>query len=91
MRELEFREKKVNDIQASGDRLIKDGHPGKKTVEVRRDYTSTFHCYRGQQPLARIPLLNGNAEWKATARQIPANKCYISYKFNVICLDYKHV
>ncbi|XP_057197161.1 plectin isoform X3 [Triplophysa rosa] len=34
MRELEFREKKVNDIQASGDRLIKDGHPGKKTVEA---------------------------------------------------------
>lgn len=34
MRELELREKKVNDIQASGDRLVKDGHPGKKTVEV---------------------------------------------------------
>lgn len=34
MRELEQREKKVNDIQATGDRLVKDGHPGKKTVEV---------------------------------------------------------
>nr|XP_021322501.1 plectin isoform X13 [Danio rerio] len=34
MRELELREKKVNDIQATGDRLIKDGHPGKKTVEA---------------------------------------------------------
>lgn len=34
MRELEGREKKVNDIQATGDRLIKEGHPGKKTVEV---------------------------------------------------------
>lgn len=34
MRELELREKKVNDIQAVGDRLVKDGHPGKKTVEV---------------------------------------------------------
>lgn len=34
MRELELREKKVNDIQAMGDRLVKDGHPGKKTVEV---------------------------------------------------------
>uniref|UniRef100_A0A8C2I7G8 Plectin b n=1 Tax=Cyprinus carpio TaxID=7962 RepID=A0A8C2I7G8_CYPCA len=33
MRELELREKKINDIQATGDRLIKDGHPGKKTVE----------------------------------------------------------
>lgn len=35
MRELELREKKVNDIQALGDRLVRDGHPGKKTVEVR--------------------------------------------------------
>uniref|UniRef100_A0A673J0E0 Plectin b n=1 Tax=Sinocyclocheilus rhinocerous TaxID=307959 RepID=A0A673J0E0_9TELE len=34
MRELELREKKINDIQATGDRLIKDGHPGKKTVEA---------------------------------------------------------
>ncbi|XP_051813192.1 plectin isoform X15 [Acanthochromis polyacanthus] len=33
MRELELREKKVNDIQAMGDKLVKDGHPGKKTVE----------------------------------------------------------
>uniref|UniRef100_A0A673IQH2 Plectin b n=1 Tax=Sinocyclocheilus rhinocerous TaxID=307959 RepID=A0A673IQH2_9TELE len=31
---LELREKKINDIQATGDRLIKDGHPGKKTVEA---------------------------------------------------------
>ena len=34
MRELELREKKVNDIQATGDKLVRDGHPGKKTVEV---------------------------------------------------------
>ncbi|XP_067256156.1 plectin isoform X4 [Chanodichthys erythropterus] len=34
MRELELREKKVNDIKATGDRLINDGHPGKKTVEA---------------------------------------------------------
>ncbi|KAF6739871.1 Plectin [Oryzias melastigma] len=34
MRELELREKKVNDIQALGDKLVKDGHPGKKTVEA---------------------------------------------------------
>lgn len=34
MRELELREKKVNDIQALGDKLVRDGHPGKKTVEV---------------------------------------------------------
>ncbi|CAJ1061993.1 plectin isoform X13 [Xyrichtys novacula] len=33
MRELELREKKINDIQAMGDKLVKDGHPGKKTVE----------------------------------------------------------
>ncbi|XP_040899547.1 plectin isoform X15 [Toxotes jaculatrix] len=34
MRELELREKKVNDIQAMGDKLVRDGHPGKKTVEA---------------------------------------------------------
>ncbi|XP_072250897.1 plectin isoform X12 [Leuresthes tenuis] len=34
MRELELREKKVNDIQALGDKLVKDGHPGRKTVEA---------------------------------------------------------
>lgn len=34
MRELELREKKINDIQTLGDRLVRDGHPGKKTVEV---------------------------------------------------------
>ena len=34
MRELELREKKVNEIQATGERLLKEGHPGRKTVEV---------------------------------------------------------
>lgn len=34
MRELELRENKVKDLQTMGDKLIKDGHPGKKTVEV---------------------------------------------------------
>ena len=34
MRELELREKKINDIQTTGDKLIREGHPGKKTVEV---------------------------------------------------------
>lgn len=34
MRELELREKKVNDLQVIGDKLVRDGHPGKKTVEV---------------------------------------------------------
>uniref|UniRef100_A0A8C9SRN4 Plectin b n=1 Tax=Scleropages formosus TaxID=113540 RepID=A0A8C9SRN4_SCLFO len=34
MRELELREKKVNEIQVTGERLLKDGHPGKKTVEA---------------------------------------------------------
>ncbi|XP_061805799.1 plectin-like isoform X8 [Nerophis lumbriciformis] len=34
MRELEQREKKVNDIQTTGDKLVKNGHPGKKTVEA---------------------------------------------------------
>ncbi|XP_072573016.1 plectin-like isoform X24 [Paramormyrops kingsleyae] len=34
MRELELREKKVNEIQTTGDRLLKEGHPGRKTVEA---------------------------------------------------------
>lgn len=34
MRELELREKKVNNIQVTGDKMLKEGHPGKKTVEV---------------------------------------------------------
>ncbi|XP_077455021.1 plectin isoform X2 [Stigmatopora argus] len=34
MRELEHREKKVNDIQTTGAKLVNDGHPGKKTVEA---------------------------------------------------------
>ncbi|XP_053539099.1 plectin isoform X11 [Ictalurus punctatus] len=34
MRELELREKRINDIQTTGDRLIRDGHPGRKTVEA---------------------------------------------------------
>lgn len=36
MRDLEHREKKMNDVQATGDKLLRDGHPAKKTVEVRR-------------------------------------------------------
>ncbi|KAL4629795.1 plectin-like [Arapaima gigas] len=35
MRELELREKKVNSVQATGDKLLKEGHPGRKTIEVR--------------------------------------------------------
>ncbi|XP_064410045.1 plectin a isoform X2 [Latimeria chalumnae] len=34
MRELEHKEKKVNEIQNTGDRLLRDGHPAKKTVEA---------------------------------------------------------
>lgn len=41
MRELELREKKVTDIQAMGDKLVNDGHPGKKTVEVTTAEVST--------------------------------------------------
>lgn len=35
MRELELREKKMNNVQATGDKLLRDGHPARKTVEVR--------------------------------------------------------
>ena len=35
MRDLELREKKMNAVQATGDKLLRDGHPARKTVEVR--------------------------------------------------------
>uniref|UniRef100_A0A3Q3K2X3 Plectin n=1 Tax=Monopterus albus TaxID=43700 RepID=A0A3Q3K2X3_MONAL len=34
MRELELREKKVNSVQATGDKLLRDGHPATKTIEA---------------------------------------------------------
>ncbi|XP_055368808.1 plectin a isoform X7 [Betta splendens] len=34
MRELELREKKVNGVQTTGDKLLRDGHPGRKTIEA---------------------------------------------------------
>lgn len=34
MRELELREKKMNDVQATGDKLLRDGHPARTTIEV---------------------------------------------------------
>lgn len=35
MRDLELREKKMNTVQATGDKLLRDGHPARKTLEVR--------------------------------------------------------
>ncbi|XP_042362490.1 LOW QUALITY PROTEIN: plectin a [Plectropomus leopardus] len=34
MRDLELREKKMNVVQATGDKLLRDGHPARKTVEA---------------------------------------------------------
>uniref|UniRef100_UPI003AAF5719 plectin a isoform X2 n=2 Tax=Centroberyx gerrardi TaxID=166262 RepID=UPI003AAF5719 len=34
MRDLELREKKVNTVQGTGDKLLRDGHPARKTVEA---------------------------------------------------------
>uniref|UniRef100_A0A667YWH1 Plectin n=1 Tax=Myripristis murdjan TaxID=586833 RepID=A0A667YWH1_9TELE len=34
MRDLEQREKKVNIVQATGDKLLRDGHPARKTIEA---------------------------------------------------------
>ncbi|KAM4538788.1 plectin a isoform 3-T3 [Odontesthes bonariensis] len=34
MRELELREKKMNGVQATGDKLLRDGHPARKTIEA---------------------------------------------------------
>ncbi|RXN34431.1 plectin-like isoform X4 [Labeo rohita] len=34
MRDLEQREKRVNNVQLTGDKLLKEGHPARKTVEA---------------------------------------------------------
>ncbi len=34
MRDLEQREKRVNNVQMTGDKMLKEGHPARKTVEV---------------------------------------------------------
>lgn len=34
MRELELKEKKIKEIQSTGDRLLREGHPARPTVEV---------------------------------------------------------
>ncbi|XP_016136919.1 plectin-like [Sinocyclocheilus grahami] len=34
MRDLEQREKRVNNVQMTGDKLLKEGHPARKTVEA---------------------------------------------------------
>lgn len=46
MRDLELREKKMNDVQATGDKLLRDGHPARKTLEVRLNalLQSILHC-----------------------------------------------
>lgn len=35
MRELELKEKKIKEIQNTGDRLLREDHPARPTVEVR--------------------------------------------------------
>lgn len=49
MRDLELREKKMNGVQATGDKLLRDGHPARKTLEVRlsallQTIYTTLHC-----------------------------------------------
>lgn len=50
MRELELREKKVNDVQATGDKLLRDGHPARTTVEVG-------HCADLHKGSSKCPFL----------------------------------
>lgn len=35
MRELELKEKKIKETQSTGDRLLREDHPARPTVEVR--------------------------------------------------------
>lgn len=34
MKDLEQREKRVNAVQATGEKLLKDGHPARSIIEV---------------------------------------------------------
>lgn len=36
MRDLEQRERRVKEIQSTGDRLLREDHPARQTVEVGR-------------------------------------------------------
>lgn len=38
MRELELRERKIKEIQSTGDRLLREEHPGRQTVEVSGEH-----------------------------------------------------
>lgn len=55
MRELELREKKVNDVQATGDKLLRDGHPARTTIEVRRNSTPALE--KLHQPVEILLIL----------------------------------
>lgn len=46
MRDLEQREKKVNTVQATGDKLLKEGHPARSTIEARHP-TIIYMTYVG--------------------------------------------
>ncbi|KAA8586221.1 hypothetical protein FQN60_007790, partial [Etheostoma spectabile] len=37
MRDLELRERKMNTVQVTGDKLLRDGHPARKTIEFFSD------------------------------------------------------
>lgn len=46
MRDLEQREKRVNNVQVTGDKLLKDGHPARKTIEVQHFiFNHLFMCF----------------------------------------------
>ena len=41
MRELELRERRIKELQSTGDRLLREEHPGRQTLEVRGSGGST--------------------------------------------------
>jgi len=66
MRDLEHREKRVNNVQMTGDKLLKDGHPARKTVEVH-NFTFNNLC------LIREHLISSNIT-DLTALTLSENK-----------------
>lgn len=55
MRELELKEKKIKEIQNTGDRLLREDHPARLTVEVGWGCRTV-----GRQHRARVWELWGN-------------------------------
>lgn len=56
MRELELKEKKIKEIQSTGDRLLREDHPARPTVEVGEGWGAVGSPWCPQWGYAGEPL-----------------------------------